>query len=502
MALCAGPAAAPPPSPLQPARPTLAVLVAVDQFHPDYLVRFRPQLTGGLARFLAGGASFTSAYHDHAITETAPGHASMLSGRLPRSTGIIRNLAGVGDEAAPLVDGRGPGASPRRFRGTTLTDWLTSVSPATRALSVSTKDRGAILPIGRSKQQVYWWSSPGLLTTSVWYADTLPDWVKQFNDRRVPQRSTHQVWELLLPRGSYPERDSVRAEGAGRDYVFPHALPADTAMAAAAFFLYPMMDQYVLNFALEGLERLGLGRGPHTDVLSVSLSTTDHIGHRYGPESLEIHDQILRLDRYLGAFIDSLYRVRDSARIVFALTGDHGVAPIPELHGKLRVEMQPALVAAQEAVRAAGGDPTQVDIESGAFFLGESGRAAGLAAFIAAAKKIPGVMRVDRFADLPKKAAQDPIARRWLNSFPDDLKPQAVVTLGPGHMYNYPVIATHGSPHDYDARVPLIFYGPDFKPGRYGQPSRVVDLGPTLAAVLGVQPTEPVDGQVLRAALR
>jgi predicted AlkP superfamily pyrophosphatase or phosphodiesterase len=478
------------------------VLVAVDQLHPDYLTRFRSQLTGGLARFLEGGASFTNAFHDHAITETAPGHASMLSGRLPRSTGIIRNLAGVGDSTSPLIGSRELGASPRRFRGTTLTDWLTAANPATRALSVSRKDRGAILPVGRSKQQVYWYASPGRFTTSAWYADTLPDWVNRFNDRRVPHRSAGQVWDLLLPSGAYPEKDAVRAEFGGRDYVFPHPLPADTAMAAASFFVYPMMDQHTLSFALEGLERLALGRGPQTDLLSVSLSTTDHIGHLFGPESREIHDQILRLDRYLGAFIDSLYRLRDSTRIVFALTGDHGVAPIPELHGKLRVEMQPAVAAAQEAVRAAGGDPEQVDIESGALFLGDSGRAAGLDAFITAAKRIPGVMRVDRFADLPGRAAKDPIARRWLNSFPQDMVPAAVVTLGPGHMYNYPVIATHGSPHDYDARVPLIFYGPGFKPGRYGQPSRVVDLGPTLAAVLGVQPTEPVDGQVLRAALR
>src|SRR5438270_7838751 len=138
--------------------PRLVGVITVDQLRPDYLERYRPQLRGGFAMLLKQGAVFTEVYHDHAITETAPGHATILSGRWPAHTGIIRNLAGVGDSTAPLVGVRGLGASPARFRGTAFFDWLKAAEPAARALSVSGKDRGAILPMGRAKEQVYWYA--------------------------------------------------------------------------------------------------------------------------------------------------------------------------------------------------------------------------------------------------------------------------------------------------------------------------------------------------------
>lgn len=503
------------PSPEAPT-PTLVVFITVDQLLPDYLDRYRRQFTGGLARMLKGGAIYTDAHQDHAITETAPGHASVMSGRFPSSTGITRNLAGVGDPDSPLIGSDGPGASPYRFRGTTLTDWLIAKYSGTRALSVSTKDRGAILPIGRSKQQVYWYAPVGLFTTSTWYRDSLPDWVRRFNARRIPHSQAGKQWPLLLPEKEYAEPDAVEAEGFGRDNVFPHPFPTDSIQAAKLFPGYPMMDEAVLQFALEGLGQLGLGKGPDPDVLAVSLSTADYVGHRFGPDSREIHDQVLRLDRYLGAFIDSLFKLRDSSRVIFALTADHGVAPIPELAGArfkprpLRVQIAPAFETARAVVRRAGADTNAVDFESGAFYvdgdaLGGNGlRASAVVdAFVAAARLTPGVLRVDRFAELAKTdTTKDAISRRWLHMFPPDMKPQAVVTLTPGSMYNYALAATHGSPHDYDSHVPVIFYGPPFAPARHTRFTRTVDIGPTLAWVLGITRTERLDGRALMGAIR
>ena len=164
MAVAAGLLASAAPAPAQHAgaRPTLLVLITIDQMRGDYLERFGPQLTGGLGRLMRGGAWYTNAHHDHAITETAPGHATLLSGRFPRSTGIMANRAGVDDDDAPLIAGGvGGGASPKRFVGTTLTDWLRSSDDKSRTFSVSTKDRGAILPAGRTKSDVYWYSPDG-----------------------------------------------------------------------------------------------------------------------------------------------------------------------------------------------------------------------------------------------------------------------------------------------------------------------------------------------------
>src|SRR2546430_3888287 len=146
-------------------RPRLVVVITVDQLRPDYLDRYRSQLTGGLALLLKEGAVFTEAYQDHAVTETAPGHSTILSGRWPAHTGIVRNTAGVQDSTAPLVGVTGLGASPARFRGTALFDWLKAAEPGARALSVSGKDRGAILPPRRAQEQVYWYAG-GYFTTS------------------------------------------------------------------------------------------------------------------------------------------------------------------------------------------------------------------------------------------------------------------------------------------------------------------------------------------------
>src|SRR4030088_610862 len=137
-----------------PPRPKLIVVITVDQLRPDYFTRWKGQLTGGLGQLATEGAFFTDAYQDHAVTETAPGHSTILSGRWPAHTGISRNVAGVQDPAAPLIGVTGAGASPARFRGTAFFAGLRAAAPPARALSVSGKDRGAILPIGRAKEQV------------------------------------------------------------------------------------------------------------------------------------------------------------------------------------------------------------------------------------------------------------------------------------------------------------------------------------------------------------
>ena len=516
---CAAPGAPPtPPAPApQAGHPTLLVFITVDQMRGDYLDRWSGQLTAGLKRLREGGAFFTNAHQDHAITETAPGHASLMSGRFPRSTGITRNLAGVADRSTPLIGSTAEGASPARFRGTTLTDWMVAAHPATKVLSISSKDRGAILPIGRSKQQVYWvpFTGPVAVTTSSWYRDTLPDWVSAFNARNIPGKTAGRVWELLLPASNYPEPDSVAVESGGRNVVFPHPNSPDTVAASQLFRNFPWLDEYLAAFALEGVERLGLGRGNDTDLLAVSFSTTDYIGHRYGPDSRELHDQILRLDRTIGAFIDSLYKLRDSTRIIFALAADHGVTPFPEVShpeikpAPLRVRLTPALEAAVAVLRAAKADTGAVDFESGALFVQ---RVEGITpalvnavadSFVAAARRIPGVARSERFASLgTRDFAKDPVARRWVHMFPPDLAPEAIVSFTPGSYYASATIAMHGQPSDWDSHVPIVFYGAPFKPGRYDAFTRTVDIAPTLAQVLGVTPTEPLDGVVLKAAIR
>ena len=490
-----------------PPRPKLVVVITVDQLRPDYFTRWRSQLTGGLGQLATEGAFFSDAYQDHAVTETAPGHSTILSGMWPAHTGIIRNSQGVQDSLAPLLGTAGPGASPRRFRGTELFDWLKAADPTARALSVSRKDRGAILPIGQSKEQVYWYQS-GLFTTSRYYADTLPTWVQAFNARRLPFKAANTTWTLLLPDSAYKEPDNETYENGGNDVVFPHRLPADSVRASFAVAGVPAMDSLTLLFALEGFEALRLGR-KGTDILAVSLSTTDAVGHAYGPDSREIHDQVLRLDRYLGWFLKRLSDRVGRDNIVVVLTADHGVTSYPERTrvrsgaATYRVSLDSVVAATNRDLdRVAGaGGPSRawLEFDTGMLFLNDNGRFAALGlrtdsifdALTSRIVRVPGVARVIRPADLARlDTASDPVARRWFHHLPPDAGVVLTVTLQPGSVWSAGdlLIAMHGQPSEDDSHVPIIFWGRGIKRGSYTGRMNTVDIAPTLAALLGISP--------------
>ena len=504
-----------------PVKPKLVVVITVDQLRPDYLTRWLPQLRGGLGLLQSSGAVFTNAFQDHALTETAPGHSTVLSGRWPAHTGIISNAFGVGDSTAPLLGVDGPGASPRRFRGTAFFDWLNAADPRSRALSVSRKDRGAILPIGTAKQDVYWYLA-GVFTTSRYYRDTLPTWVRAFNALRIPFKSAGREFRTLLADSAYAEVDSVPWENAGRDVSFPHRLPTDSVRAASAFAGVPPMDSLTLAFALAGAEAMKLGRSGVTDLLAVSLSTTDAIGHAFGPNSREIHDQVLRLDRYLGWFLDRLFDRYGRDQLLIVLTADHGVTPYPEdsrAHGQPSaqwVSVDTLVTAVNRQLDHATGATVPrewLEFETGLLFLRDNGRLAAtglrpdsvLADVAQRIRAVSGVSRVDLPADLATAdTAADPIARRWLHAIAPGAGVVMVVTLADWDAWSYSggvTYAAHGQPSDLDAHVPLILWGKGVRAGPYGNRVATVDIAPTLGRLLGLTPLSIPDGRGLIEAL-
>jgi predicted AlkP superfamily pyrophosphatase or phosphodiesterase len=499
-----------------PARPKLIVVLTIDQLRPDYFTRWKSQLTGGLGQLATEGAFFTEGYQDHAVTETAPGHSTILSGMWPAHTGIIRNSEGVQDTLAPLLGVGGPGASPRRMRGTTLFDWLKAVDPTARALSVSRKDRGAILPIGKAKAQVYWYQS-GVFTTSKYYSDTLPAWVQAFNAQRLPFKAANTTWTLLLPDSAYKEPDNEPWENGGSNAIFPHRLPADSARAALSVPGVPEMDSLTLLFALEGFEALKLGR-KGTDILAISLSTTDAVGHAFGPDSREIHDQVLRLDHYLGWFLKRVTDRLGRDNVVVVLTADHGVTSFPEYTRTkggtaYRVLLDTLVTAVNgDLDRIAGTTREWLGFDTGMLFLQDNGRFAAMGiktdsildALTARILRVPGVARVIRPADLARAdTASDPVARRWLHQLTPDASVALTVSLQPGSVWDIPnaLIAMHGQPSEDDAHVPIVFWGHGIRRGVYAGRMNTVDIAPTLAALLGVAPLSLVDGRVRADAL-
>ncbi|HEY6108557.1 MAG TPA: alkaline phosphatase family protein [Gemmatimonadales bacterium] len=510
-----------PARPVAPVKPKLVVMITVDQLRSDYLMRWRPQLSGGLAQLLTSGAVFSNAYQDHAITETAPGHSTVLSGRWPAHTGIITNTLGVGDSTAPLLEVRGPGASPRRFRGTEFYDWLVAAQPASRALSVSRKDRGAILPIGTARQDVYWYQD-GLFTTSRYYRDSLPPWVRSFNALRLPFRAAGREIGTLLPDSAYAEPDSVPWENGGHDLSFPHRLPTDSNRAAIAYMTTSLMDSLTLAFALAGAEALQLGRRGSTELLAVSLSATDYIGHSFGPDSREIHDQVLRLDRNLGWFLSRLADRYGRDNLLIVLSADHGVTPFPEFsqahgHPEARWVSVDTLIAAvnQQLDRMTATTTPRgwLDFDTGLLFVKDNGRLAALGIRIDSVLAdvtrrllaVPGVGRVDRPDSLAAAdTAADPVARRWRHVIAPEAGIGLVVTLDDWDAWAYAGgvrYAAHGQPSDRDAHVPLIISGKGVRAGTYGARVNTVDIAPTLARLLGLAPLSIPDGRVLGEAL-
>ncbi len=499
-------------SPAPPPPPALVILITIDQMRQDYLTRFGPW-EGGFATLMESGAVYLNGLQDHAIAETAPGHATLLSGRHPSHTGIATNDLGVRDPTSPVLGGDGHGASPRRFVGSTLIDWLGKGRPVPRFLSVAQKDRAAILPVGRSRGEVYWYVA-GRFTTSSYYADSLPTWLTGWNARGGPARLAGQSWSLIAPATTYAELDREQWENGGEDVSFPHRLPMDPAEAVLKLVETPWIDSLTLDLALDGARALQLGQGSRTDLLLVGLSGTDHIGHAFGPDSREIHDQMLRLDHWIGWFLDSLAVTVPRQRTVVVLTGDHGVVSFPEF---LAVQRRPGgriplgrLVGAVNLeLGRLTGDSDLLDDEAGLIFADTARlralriRPESLATALAPRVwHLPGVAQAWTPATLGSALPGDVHARRWSQSLPATLPWLVCAVAQPGYQWGEsPGSTNHGTTNDDDVDVPIILLGPWFVAGVHPDTVRTVDIAPTLARVLGVKPGERLDGIPIKSAL-
>jgi len=327
-------------------RPRLAVVIVVDQMRADYLTRFASLYTGGLARLARSGTVFTNAYHNHAATETAVGHATISTGCYPARHGIVGNswydqelrkpVTAVGDSGCPVVGGSGKGgASPHNLLRTTVGDWLKTFSPQSKVYSVALKDRSAILMGGRHPNGAYWYDrTTGDYVTSTYYEDTLSSTVRAFDDQRLIDSFRTQGWRHLLPDTAYSlsHADSFVAESDGNHITFPHLFDSSVQPKEyyAAFYSTPFADQLTLKLAEKIANEFQLGRDSIPDLLWISCSAADAIGHIYGPDSQEAQDYYLRLDRYLDTFFTALDSAIGPDMYVVVLTADHGAMTMPE----------------------------------------------------------------------------------------------------------------------------------------------------------------------------
>ena len=364
-------------------RPRLVLLIVVDQFRYDYLERFGDLFgANGFKRLQRDGASWTQSNYDHMPTYTAPGHATMMTGAYPAETGIIANewldrssgkrITSVFDDSVKILGGdpNEPGASPKRLLSSTVGDELRLfTNDRSKVIGISVKDRSAILPAGRHANAAYWfnWLS-GNMVSSTYYFNQLPAWVATFNATRPADKYFGAKWDRLLPEGEYVKRagpDSTPWErvdaSSGDTNTFPHTITGGAKGPGRAFYAAldysPFANDLLVSFAQQAIVNEQLGQDDDPDLLSVSFSANDYVGHRYGPYSQEAMDMTLRVDQQIATLLDFVAARVGLANTLIAFTADHGVAPIPEHAAALglggaRINANDVLAAIHAAIGA------------------------------------------------------------------------------------------------------------------------------------------------------
>ncbi|MFQ5822794.1 MAG: alkaline phosphatase family protein [bacterium] len=535
-------------------KPQLVVLIAIDAFRFDYLTRFEQYFSdGGFKLLLNQGANFTNAHINHFRTSTAPGHTTMLTGAYGYTAGVIdnewwdRNLHKkfncVEDSNSFLIPVknhvRREGRSPKNLLVTTVGDELRlSNNFKSKVIGISYKDRAAILTSGKLANAAYWFDdSSGDFISSSYYMKELLQWVQEFNYRKLPDRYFGRKWEKILDEEAYTlaREDDFPHEldYKGMGIVFPHTINGNQDKSGIdfykAFAQSPFADEHLSTFANALIENEKLGEDEVTDILTISFTATDRIGHQFGPYSTEMQDQVLRIDRVLETFFSYLDVKIGLRNIAILLTADHGSGPIPEYMARFKVDAgrvdSETIPEGEDSIII----PTTVDSALDQKY----GSANWVEAFIkpnvylnyeAINHKNLNLSKVERVAAKALtqiKGIAGVFTRTQLlaGRFPDNEMSQRVSNQfypersGDLIIYNKPYYtisayknsvnkgADHETGYDYDTHIPLIFYGKQFKSGTYSFPVILNDLAPTLSYILGISFPSGNEGRVLYEAL-
>jgi arylsulfatase A-like enzyme len=492
--------AQPRPAVTAQAKPKLVIGIVIDQFRYDYLTKFRDEYTGGLKRLLDQGAVFTNAHYIHVPTVTAVGHSTFLTGATPAMSGIIANewwdrasnkrVTSVSDETTTMLGGTGPSSSPRRLLQSTVGDELKMSGKGGKVISVSIKDRSAVLPGGHMADGAYWFDPRvGNFVSSTYYFDQLPKWAAELNASRPADKF------------------------AGLDWM-GHKMPASGVPLYDAIDTSPYGNELVQQCALKALAAEKLGAGGKIDLLAVSYSSNDYVGHRYGPDAPEVHDMAIRVDKLIGELLRAAEAQVGAGRILVVLTADHGVAPSPEENQKRkmpggRLTTRPQSDAVEKALSARFGDGRWVaDLSDGIYL--NTDTIAAKKADLAEAERIaadairalPHIFRVyTRTQLLNGWVANDPIDQRVRNGFNAARSANITVITDPYYMGGTSG-STHGTPFDYDTHVPILFLGSQIKAGRYHRNVAVNDIASTLATLLDIETPSGSVGRVLDEMLK
>lgn len=538
-----------------PARPRLVVLVYFDQLRGDYLSRWQSAFgDGGFRRLTADGAWFTDCHYPYAYTVTAAGHASVAAGCPPADHGIVgndwydraagktvncvgsdrheqvppRTAAGTDDDEKKGARG---GVSPERLLKPTVADALKDATGgAAKVVALSLKNRGAALPAGRKPDAAYWMDGgTGLFVTSTYYRDAVHPWVAEFNRGRPADRWRGKTWDRLRPdldyaRLSGPDDAAGEGRGTGQGRTFPHPFaPADPkgeSAYLAAVYTSPFGNDLLAELAEKAIEAERLGADDVPDLLSLSFSSNDAVGHAWGPDSQEVLDVTLRSDRTVKRLLDVLDAQVGKGKYVLVLTADHGVCPLPEVSralGREAARVQPVSgpkIEAFLAERFGAGKAKWLQAIAGPWVyldprtirdrgLTPGDVEAALAGWLARQDGVQAAYtRTQLTAGVP---AADVVGQMVRRSFYPDRSGDVFVLLKPYHLASGTLGTgtSHGTPYEYDTHVPLVVYGAGVSPGVRKAKASPLSAAAILAAAAGVKPpdgaTAPVPDGLFKA---
>ena len=498
-----------------PKKPKLVLVVVVDQFRYDYLLRFHQDYHGGIARLLNNGAVFADARYLQFPTVTAVGHSTIMSGATPSVSGIIGNewfdreaqesVTSVSDKSTALIGGTPStkGSSPRRLLVSTIGDELKMAGRTSKVIGISIKDRSAILPVGHMADAAYWFDADSNhFVTSDYYMKKLPSWVSKVNDERPVFKYLGLDW---MPMNAKPGNKPFCSMKAGADVRFCGAIEHT-----------PFGNELLEDFAEKAIEQEQMGSHPDTDVLSLSFSANDYVGHDLGPDAPEVRDISIRTDQLLGKLLDFINARVGQENTLVIFTADHGVSPAPNVNnarkmpgGWLKLSDYSARVSARLVEKFGPGDWVRFDAYGFLYFndavitQNKADRAEVQRIAAEVARSLPHIARVMTHDDLLRGFdSADTVGRAVQLGFYGPRSADIVLLPEPYYMFSSPPGTTHQTPYSYDNHVPVILYGAGIPAGvHYGRVA-VNDIAPTLAAILGVETPSGSSGRILSEILK
>ncbi len=519
------------------APPKLVVLVVIDQFRPDYLTRFQEHYLpaggaaqpGGFLFLMEEGAYYPDAGYAHAATFTCPGHAAISSGSLPAESGVIANAwfdRLTGRPVHCVTDQRGLDGitrSPHSLRVTTLGDELQlATSGKSKIVSFSYKDYAAMMLGGRSADLALWFDyATGGWTSNAYYVGSagLPEWVGSFNGLKIPDRLRGQSWELLLDESAY---SSMNPDPLGSSPLlsrygptFPHLLADDTGFYPA-YAQSGLGNEYLFELAKRAIEEEELGRDEVPDLLAMSLSSNDYVGHYYGPNSREMMDVTVRTDRLISDFLGFISQRIGKENVIVVVTSDHGVQAIPNEVISRRgaagiVSRQNLIDAVDQALDSRFGPRDWVSgvTDLDLYFAPEALEAAHLDLNEVERTAARGAMSVEGIREafgrsqiLQGRLADTELARRISNNYHPQRSGDLILVYESNWFMEERVSTTHGTHHAYNSQVPILLWGAGINKGRFTRSVDPRDIAATLSHLLAIPPPSACTGRILSEAVR